>query len=162
MNESELLPRKKCQELFLAVEQAARRAGITEVEISLASTADSLTRFANNEIHQNVSERATALSVRAIVDGRTARASTNRLHRDGIQATVDEAIALARASEPARTAAACTRIRLSAMVSTTRKRPRRARRRSARAGVADAIRVVESARTDRRRHLLDCAERRSR
>ena len=100
MNESELLPRKKCQELFLAVEQAARRAGITDVEVTLASTADSLTRFANNEIHQNVSERHSTLSVRAVVDGRTARASTNRLHRDGVQATVDEAIALARASEP--------------------------------------------------------------
>lgn len=100
MNESELLPRKKCQELFLAVEQAARRAGVTDVEISLASTADSLTRFANNEIHQNVSERATSLSVRAVVDNKTARASTNRLHRDGIQSVVDEAIALARASEP--------------------------------------------------------------
>lgn len=100
MNESELLPRKKCQELFLAVEQAVRRAGLTDVEISLASTADSLTRFANNQIHQNVSERATTMSVRTVVDGRTARASTNRLHRDGIQAVVDEAIALARASEP--------------------------------------------------------------
>src|SRR5215203_4412251 len=100
MNESELLPRKRCQELFLAVEQAARRAGITQVEVSLTSSVDSLTRFANNEIHQNVSERSTGLSVRTIVDGRTARASTNRLHRDGIQAVVDEAIALARASEP--------------------------------------------------------------
>lgn len=100
MNESGLLPRKKCQELFLAVEQAARRAGIVDVEISLASTADSLTRFANNEIHQNVSERSTTLSARVVVDGRTARASTNRLHRDGIQSAVDEAIALARASEP--------------------------------------------------------------
>src|SRR3954451_1861600 len=100
MTESELLPRKKCQELFLAVEQAARRAGITDFEISLGSTADSLTRFANNEIHQNVSERSSTLSGRPVVDGRTARASTNRLHRDGIQATVDEAIALARATEP--------------------------------------------------------------
>ncbi|HYI96561.1 MAG TPA: TldD/PmbA family protein [Bryobacteraceae bacterium] len=101
MNESELLSRKKCQELFLAVEQAARRAGISDIEVTVGSTADSLTRFANNEIHQNVSERTTTLSVRPVIDGRTARASTNRLHRDGIQAVVDEAIALTRASEPA-------------------------------------------------------------
>ena len=100
MNESELLPRKKCQELFLAVEQAARRASVVDIEVSLASTTDALTRFANNEIHQNVAERSTSLSVRVITDGRTARVSTNRLNRDGIQAAVDEAIALARASEP--------------------------------------------------------------
>ena len=101
MSESDLLSRKKCQELFLAVEQAARRAGVSDIEVTLGSTADSLTRFANNEIHQNVSERTTTLSVRPVIDGRTARASTNRLHRDGIQAVVDEAIALTRASEPA-------------------------------------------------------------
>ncbi len=101
MSESDLLSRKKCQELFLAVEQAARRASVSDIEVTLASTADSLTRFANNEIHQNVSERTTILSVRPVIDGRTARASTNRLHRDGIQAVVDEAIALTRASEPA-------------------------------------------------------------
>jgi PmbA protein len=101
MNESELLPRKKCQEIFLAVEQAARRAGVKDVEIILTSTNDALTRFANNEIHQNVSERTTGVSVRVVVDGCTARASTNRLHRDGIQSAVDEAIALAKATEPA-------------------------------------------------------------
>lgn len=100
MNESELLSRKKCQELFLAVEQAARRASVNDVEVMLASTSDSLTRFANNEIHQNVSERGTTLSVRVILEGRTARASTNRLHRDGIQAVVDEVISLTRASDP--------------------------------------------------------------
>jgi PmbA protein len=146
MNESELLPRKKCQELFLAVEHAARRAGVTEVEVTLASTSDSLTRFANNEIHQNVSERATTLSVRTILDGRTARASTNRLHRDGIQSAVDDAIALTRASEPSdlvqplyedpticdgqhytEAASACTPAERAA-------------------GVAEAIRIVEAAR----------------
>src|SRR5687768_153628 len=73
MNESELLPRKKCQEVFLAVEQAARRAGVKDVEAILTSTSDALTRFANNEIHQNVAERASGLSVRVAIDGRTAR-----------------------------------------------------------------------------------------
>jgi len=100
MNESELLPRKRCEELMLAVQAAAYRHGVHDVEILLTASDDSLTRFANNAIHQNVSERGVTLSVRAAIDGRTARASTNRLHRDGIQAAVDEAIALTRASAP--------------------------------------------------------------
>lgn len=143
MNESELLTRKKCEELFLAVEQAARRAGVTSVEISLASTADSLTRFANNEIHQNVSERTTTLSVRPIVDGRTARASTNRLHRDGIQAAVDQAIYLARASEPGdllplyEDPTICDGMHYSPAAASCTPTARAS-------GVADAIRVVES------------------
>lgn len=100
MNESELLPRKRCEELMMAVQAAAYRHGVNDVEILLTSTDESLTRFANNAIHQNVSERSTVASIRTAIDGRTARASTNRLHRDGLQAAVDEAIALTRASEP--------------------------------------------------------------
>jgi predicted Zn-dependent protease len=40
------------------------------------------------------------ISVRAVSDGRTARASTNRADQQGIEAVVEEAIALARASDP--------------------------------------------------------------
>src|SRR3954452_18424135 len=100
MSESELLPRKRCEELTLSVQAAAYRHGVGDVEVLLTATDDSLTRFANNVIHQNVSERTTTLSIRTVIDGRTARATTNRLHKDGIQAAVDEAIALTRASEP--------------------------------------------------------------
>ncbi|MEJ7606758.1 MAG: DNA gyrase modulator [Bryobacteraceae bacterium] len=98
MDDSELLPRKRCREIFDAAQQAARRAGVTEIEIILSSTDDSLTRFANNAIHQNVSERVSSASIRTQFDGRTARVSTNRLHRDGIQAAVDGAIALTKAA----------------------------------------------------------------
>ncbi len=98
--DSELLSQKRCLELFHAVEQAALRAGVRDVEATLSATDDSLTRFANNAIHQNVSERSSSLSVRTVIDGKTARATTNRLHRDGIQAVVDEAIALTKASNP--------------------------------------------------------------
>ena len=65
MNESELLPRKRCQEIMLAVQAAAYRHGVEDIEILLTSSNDSLTRFANNAIEQNVSERSTAISVRA-------------------------------------------------------------------------------------------------
>lgn len=100
MTESELLPQKRCQELFFAVQQAAARAGIEDVEVTLTSTAEALTRFANNQIGQNVAERSSVLSVRVATNGRTARASTNRLHRDGVESVVENAIALTRSSQP--------------------------------------------------------------
>jgi PmbA protein len=100
MDESALLPRKRCEEIRLAVEAAAYRHGVKDIEIHLTSSDESLTRFANNAIGQNVSERTTTLSVRPQIGNRTARASTNRLHRDGISAAVDEAIALTKASDP--------------------------------------------------------------
>ncbi|HMD69786.1 MAG TPA: TldD/PmbA family protein [Bryobacteraceae bacterium] len=86
--------------VFDAVCDAARALGVTEVETIEASHDEALTRFANNAIHQNVAERARHLSVRALVDGRTARATTNRLDRESIRDVVAQAVALARASEP--------------------------------------------------------------
>ncbi|MBC7925309.1 MAG: TldD/PmbA family protein [Bryobacteraceae bacterium] len=98
--ESELLPRKRCEELMLAVEAAAYRHGVQHVEILASASEEALTRFANNTIHQNVSERGVVLSIRTVIGDRTARASTNQLHRDGISAAVDEAVSLTKASGP--------------------------------------------------------------
>jgi len=65
----------------------------TEVEISVVS--DALTRFANNTIHQNVAEQKLGISVRAVVDGRTARASTNKTDDDSLRSAVSSAAQLA-------------------------------------------------------------------
>ena len=100
MNESELLPRETLlRNSSLAVASGSPR-GVTEVEIIFAAPPPNRSPVSRiTTIHQNVSERATAFPSDDRTS-RTARASTNRLHRDGIQAAVDEAIALARASEP--------------------------------------------------------------
>jgi PmbA protein len=87
-------------EVFEQVLEAARALGVTQMEAFLACEEQALTRFANNTIHQNVAERTTLLSVRPVIDGRTARASTNRLDREAIRSVVAEAIAIARLTEP--------------------------------------------------------------
>ncbi len=87
-------------EIFEQVLAAARSQGVTEIEAIVSGGEDALTRFANNAIHQNVAERTRHLSVRALVDGRTARATTNRLDDGGIGAVVEQAIAIARLTEP--------------------------------------------------------------
>jgi len=69
----------------------------TEVEIGAAT--DALTRFANNTIHQNVAEQTLGISVRAVVDGRTARASTNKTDDDSLRRAAATAVSLAR-NEP--------------------------------------------------------------
>ncbi len=83
-------------ELFQRVVEAARALGVSEIEAIVSEETQALTRFANNAIHQNVSERSTQLSVRPVIDGRTARATTNRLDGAGIRDVVAEAIALTR------------------------------------------------------------------
>ena len=87
-------------DLFGQVVDSARSRGVGEVEVIFAAENQALTRFANNVIHQNVAEQNKHLSVRVVIDGRTARASTNRTDRDAIERVVDQAIAITRLSEP--------------------------------------------------------------
>ena len=70
-----------------------------ETEIEIDSSVDALTRFANNTIHQNVAEQTLGISVRAIVDGRTARATTNKTDDESLRRVAQTAARLAR-NEP--------------------------------------------------------------
>ena len=67
-----------------------------ETEVSISSVTDALTRFANNTIHQNVAEQTIHISVRAVVDGRTARATTNKTDDDSLRRAAASALSLAR------------------------------------------------------------------
>ena len=100
MAESELLTKAQCREIFERAQQAARSLGVRDVEVILGASDSALTRFANNAIHQNVAERHRSLSVRTALDGRTARASTNRLDEASIRSAVEQAVAITRAAEP--------------------------------------------------------------
>ena len=79
---------------------AAKALGVAEVETILSNSNQALTRFANNAIHQNVAEFSSQLSIRARIEGRTARATTNRLDADSVRAAVEQAVALTRLTEP--------------------------------------------------------------
>jgi PmbA protein len=74
-------------------------AGADETEVQVDETIDALTRFANNAIHQNVAEHGITISIRTVVDGRTARATTNRLDEDSLFAAVKSSLQLAH-SQP--------------------------------------------------------------
>jgi predicted Zn-dependent protease len=92
--------RSEFERIFGIALAAARAQGVSDLEVILSGEDAALTRFANNAIHQNVAERSTHVSVRPAIDGRTARASTNRRDEEAIRATVAEAIAIARLTEP--------------------------------------------------------------
>ena len=62
-----------------------------EVEVMIGGGSDSLTRFANNEITQNVTERRYVLSVRVVEGKRTGRATGNDLSDRGISRLVERA-----------------------------------------------------------------------
>jgi predicted Zn-dependent protease len=74
-------------------------AGADETEVQVDETIDALTRFANNAIHQNVAEHGITISIRTVVDGRTARSTTNRLDEDSLFAAIKSSLQLAH-SQP--------------------------------------------------------------
>ena len=71
-----------------------------ELEVFFASSNYSLTRFANNTIHQNVAEVNEIASIRVAFDGKTARATTNRFDDDSLKRAVQAAESMARVQEP--------------------------------------------------------------
>jgi len=63
--------------------------------VHVEEVVDALTRFANNAIHQNVAEHGLTVSMRTVVDGRTARVTTNRVGEDALRAALENSLALA-------------------------------------------------------------------
>lgn len=86
-------------ELRRIAERIFKLSEADETEVQMDVTSDALTRFANNTIHQNVAEQTISISVRAVFDGRTARATTNKTDEESLRRVVAASSALAR-SEP--------------------------------------------------------------
>ena len=86
-------------ELERIAERVLKRSEADETEVEVDAATDALTRFANNTIHQNVAEQTVSVSVRAVVNGRTARASTNKTDDDSLRHAAAAAVSLAR-NEP--------------------------------------------------------------
>ncbi|HEU5368163.1 MAG TPA: TldD/PmbA family protein [Ktedonobacterales bacterium] len=67
----------------------------TQTEALFFGTERSLTRFANNYIHQNVAETNTAVSVRAVLGNKIGVASTNKIDDEALRDVVNRALAIA-------------------------------------------------------------------
>jgi len=92
-----VLDKQKAAQVFETVRKHSSADG---VELLLAGGESALTRFANNTIHQNVSEEQYVLSVRSVLGQKTARASTNKFDEESIRRAVRASEALARVQEP--------------------------------------------------------------
>ena len=71
-----------------------------ETEAYVGSSRNSLTRFAENHIHQNVSQDNIYLSVTVVLGNRMGEASINKIDDDSIKRVVSDAIEIAQLSPP--------------------------------------------------------------
>ena len=88
--------RYSASDLEHIAERILKLSAADETQVEIDSTVDALTRFANNTIHQNVSEHTLSISVRAVMEGRTARATTNKTDEESLRRVVSAAMSLAR------------------------------------------------------------------
>jgi predicted Zn-dependent protease len=92
-----MLTEQRIQEIFDVVR---RYSTADEIELLVTGGRHALTRFANNTIHQNVAEENYVVSVRSVMDRRTARATTNKLDDASLKRTVAAAEAITRVQQP--------------------------------------------------------------
>jgi len=95
----QLRPERELRAIADAVLRLAKSSGLKEAEVQVDECIDALTRFANNAIHQHVAEQGVNVSIRTVVDGRTARVTTNRVDTDSLKAALEDCVSLA-ASQP--------------------------------------------------------------
>jgi PmbA protein len=92
-----MLDQNRAEQIF---EKVKKYSSVPQLEVIFSSTNFSLTRFANNTIHQNVSELNEIASIRVAFDGKTARATTNRFDDESLKRAVQSAESIAKVQEP--------------------------------------------------------------
>src|SRR5947207_99986 len=91
-----MIGEKRCFEILKSALKHAQSKKPDYVEFILFSWESSLTRVANSQIHQNVSETEAALSVEVIHNFRIGSGSTNLLNEDSIRKMIDVALSSTR------------------------------------------------------------------
>ncbi len=92
-----MLTRDQATDIF---DKLRKHSTADEIELLISGSRSSLTRFANNTIHQNVAEEGNHISVRVSFGGRTARATTNKSDDESLRRVVQSAEDLARVQQP--------------------------------------------------------------
>ena len=83
------------RKIAASVLRLAKANGIRETEVQIDENINGLTRFANNTIHQHVAEHGLVVSIRTVMDGRTARVTTSCIDEDALRNAVQSAASLA-------------------------------------------------------------------
>ncbi len=83
------------QDVQALLEKVLGLSKATQTEVLFFGTDRSLTRFANNSIHQHVAETNTAVSVRAVLGNKIGVASTNKIDDEALREVAERATTIA-------------------------------------------------------------------
>ena len=82
------------------LERALAAAGAEEADAAFISVDQNISRFANSQLHQNMSEESAWLTLRVIVNGAAGVATTTAFDADEIARTAEVAREAAKHSSP--------------------------------------------------------------
>ncbi|MEO8380098.1 MAG: metallopeptidase TldD-related protein [Acidobacteriota bacterium] len=88
------------QEAFSILDRALAAAQAAEADAAFFSTNQNISRFANSQLHQNMSEESSSLTLRVVVNGAMGVATTTSFDDEEIARTADLAREAARHSQP--------------------------------------------------------------
>src|SRR5438105_9444168 len=87
-------------EALAVLEEALRGSPADQTELVLLADSTDVTRYANSEIHQNVSQLNTRVAVRVAMGRATARVFTNSLDTEDLKRAIEDAASLAKMQAP--------------------------------------------------------------
>lgn len=88
-----MLGEKKLKKIF---EMLLHQGSVDQIEILYSSSKNALTRFANNEIHQNMAWRNLFVSIRVIIGKKIGVAQTSSIKKKSLDITLNKAIEIAK------------------------------------------------------------------
>jgi predicted Zn-dependent protease len=91
-----MVDKETAKELVLDLVDRAKKAGADESEVHVGGGRYALTRFANNEIHQNVESSTAEVALRLVYGKKTARTSTTKLDKAGLDELVQRTAEVAK------------------------------------------------------------------
>jgi predicted Zn-dependent protease len=87
-------------EIRAITERVLAQSPADQTEVVVLANDEQLTRFANNEIHQNVAETNAEIRIRAVFGQQVGVAVTNNVSDQGLRRTLDSAVEIARRQAP--------------------------------------------------------------
>ncbi len=83
-------------EIDAIVDTVFKKTKADELELTVLSNHNELTRYANSKIHQNVAQRDNSISLRVVFGKKVGSASTNRLNEAGVLKALNKAESIAK------------------------------------------------------------------
>jgi predicted Zn-dependent protease len=91
---------ERLREIAQKTVEYALKQNVSQAQAVAFMVDNSLTRFANSQIHQNISQKIGGVAIKVVLDKRISNVQSNTLEDKALKKAVEQAVKIARASSP--------------------------------------------------------------